>query len=992
MTPERWRQVTRIYGAVMTKPPAARPTALLELCPDDEALRKEVESLLADDSGAAVLDQSLGEVASSLADQNLSGRSLGPYRLESPVGAGGMGQVYRANDTRLHRTVAIKVLAAALAHDPQFRARFDREAKAIAALNHPHICMLHDIGSSDGIDYLVMEYVDGETLSARLDRGALPFDQALTSAIQIAEALAAAHRQGIVHRDLKPGNVMLTKSGVKLLDFGLAKPSQPATMAGPMSMLPTTPPMGPTRGAPLTMQGTILGTLQYMAPEQLESKDADARTDIFAFGAIVYEMFTGTKAFSGASQASLIAAIMTGESPSLTTLLPLTPPALERVARTCLAKDPDQRWQSATDLARELRWVGDKSAVSPERSVTGTARIRRVIITAALLIAGVMIGLGAVLTRPAAPSDKPVNRFVIAMPASHDLYTGGGARPVFSPDGRALIYAGVPATGGVMLFRRALDQVLAQPIPGTENAGNPFFSPDGRFLAFGGQVALGIGGQTAPGEGGGRMAGMRRLDMSTGSVVSMFRCPRGCRGGFWAADDSIWFSDESGAGGVLAHVPAAGGLSVRLTTEEIGDLDDLYPQLLPGGRNVLATELARGGVDRRSVTGGTALASAHVAAVSIETGQRHVLYEGAGAQYVPTGHLVFARGSTLVAVPFDADRLKSNGTPVPVVENVQVNSGGLALFAVSRDGTLAYVPGVAGTSRSLVWVDSQGREEPFVGMADHAYVIPQLSPDGRSIALDVRDQLSDIYVWDIARGQLRALTNSPALDGFPVWSPDSQRLAFASTRDGAMNLYLQDVDSIRADRLTQSQTVQIPVGFSRDGQHLFFLESTGAGGTNLRRITIKGEPQEEALNEWKTPIASAAIAPDDSWVAYQMNESGQDEIFVQPIGGTTAERHQISTGGGSRPLWGSNGRTLFFLGGDGRLTNVTIQRTPFNASPPVPILPARYFSAGPGRTFAVSRDGDRYLMIKEGSGRGQPAHIVVVQNWFEELKRLAPVK
>src|SRR5215471_16871175 len=315
MTPERWRQVTRVYGAIMTKPPAARPTALLELCPDDEALRKEVESLLADDSGAAVLDQSLGEVASSLADQNLSGRTLGPYRLESAIGAGGMGQVYRANDSRLHRTVAIKVLAPLLAHDPQFRARFDREAKAIAALNHPHICTLHDIGSSDGVDYLVMEYVEGETLSARLERGALPFDQALTTAIQIAEALAAAHRQGIVHRDLKPGNVMLTKSGIKLLDFGLAKPSQSAAMAGPMSMLPTTPPAGPTRGAPLTVQGTILGTLQYMAPEQLEGKEADARTDIFAFGAIVYEMFTGKRAFGGSSQASLIGAIMHAEPP-----------------------------------------------------------------------------------------------------------------------------------------------------------------------------------------------------------------------------------------------------------------------------------------------------------------------------------------------------------------------------------------------------------------------------------------------------------------------------------------------------------------------------------------------------------------------------------------------------------------------------------------------------------------------------------------------------
>ena len=961
----------------MTKPPDARPAALLELCPDDDALRKEVEQLLADDSGAAIIDRSVDEVASSLVDQNLSGRMLGPYRLESAIGAGGMGQVYRANDTRLHRTVAVKVLAPALAHDPQFRARFDREAKAIAALNHPHICTLHDLGSADGIDYLVMEYVEGEPLSARLERGALPFDQALTAAIQIAEALAAAHRQGIVHRDLKPGNVMLTKGGAKLLDFGLAKPSQPATMAGPMSMLPTTPPAGPTRGAPLTVQGTILGTLQYMAPEQLEGKEADTRTDIFTLGAIVYEMMTGQRAFNGGSQASLIAAIIHSDPPPIASLQPLAPAALDRVVRTCLAKDPDTRWQSAVDLARELRWVAEPPGGVTEQTRTKTTTVRRVLVTAAALAIGAVVGFGGALTRTPSPESAPVTRFVIDMPPSHDLFTGGGSRPVFSPDGRSLVYFGVPATGGVMLFRRAFDQLAAQPIAGTENARNPFFSPDGRFLAFGGQEPISGSGGT------GTRPGVRKLEIATGAVTTLLRCPASCRGGFWSPDDNIWFADESGAGGVIAHVPAAGGLPVRLESKENIGSDDLYPQVLPGGETVIATNMRRGG-------GG--LGTARVVAISIASGARHVLYEGAGVQYVPTGHLVFSRGNRLVAVPFDPAQLKPLGEAVPVVENVQVNSGGLALFAYSRNGMLAYVPGSAGTTRSLFWVDRQGREEPIAAMPEHSYTVPSLSPDGRRIALDVRDQLADIYLWDFARRQLTPVSNDPAIDGFPIWSPDSQRIVFGSTRVGAMNLYLQDVSSTSATRLTQSTNAQIPLAFSHNGQQLYFLENTPAGGTTLRRLSLSGTAREDTLIEWKTAVLTAAISPDESWVAFQMNESGQDEIFVQAIAGPSLERHPISNAGGTRPAWGATGRELFYIAADERLTSVKIQSSPFSATAPTALLPARYWSSGPGATYSVSPDGDRFLMIREGGIRGQSGRIVVVQNWFDELKRLAPGK
>jgi serine/threonine-protein kinase len=445
-------------------------------------------------------------------------------------------------------------------------------------------------------------------------------------------------------------------------------------------------------------------------------------------------------------------------------------------------------------------------------------------------------------------------------------------------------------------------------------------------------------------------------------------------------DGTIWFDDFiDGSHSFIAHMAAAGGVPLRIGNDATFT-NDVYPQLLPGGKAILATDMSRG-----------MLGTAHVAALSVESGERHTLYEGTGAQYTPTGHLIFARGNTLYAVPFDAAQLTSKGTPVPVVDNVQVNSGGLALFAFSNDGTLAYVPGSAGTSRSLVWVDRQGREEPIGGMAERSYAIPQLSPDGRELALDLRDQQSDIYIWDMTRPQLNKLTNDPAVDGFPVWSPDSRRIAFGSMRGGAMNLFLQDLDRTDAERLTQSSNAQVPVTFSRDGQQLFFLEDTAIGGTNLRRVAMTGGRREETLIGWPIRVTSASIAPDESWVAYQMSDSGQEEIFVQTI--TTGERHQISNGGGTRPLWTQNGRDLFYIGGDDRLTGVTIQITPtFNASEPTPLLPARYFVGGPGRTFAVSRDGERFLMIKEGSLRAQAGHIVIVQNWFEELKRLAPVK
>jgi eukaryotic-like serine/threonine-protein kinase len=965
MTPERWRHVTRVYGAVMTKPPEARPAALLELCPDDEGLRKEVESLLADESGPAVLDRPFSEVASSLVDQNLSGRTLGPYRLESAIGAGGMGQVYRANDTRLHRTVALKVLAPSLAHDSQFRARFDREAKAIAALNHPHICTLHDIGSADGVEYLVMEYVEGETLSTRLEHGALPFDQALTCAIQIADALAAAHREGIVHRDLKPGNVMLTKSGIKLLDFGLARlrgDAASAGQAGSLSMLPTTPPIGPTRGTPLTVQGTILGTLQYMAPEQLEGKEADARTDIFAFGAITYEMLTGKKTFSGGSQASLIGAIMHADPPSITTLQPLTPASLERLVRTCLAKDPDQRWQSAADVARELTWVRSASTDVKAEKAAPTSRALRMLAIALTLLGGAALGFGIALSRSLARDDA-VTRFVIDMPASHYLFTGGGGRPVLSPDGKTLFYPGVPTNGGRILYRRPFDQLDAKPIPGTENAGQPSFSPDGRYLTFN------------------SIGDIKKLDLASGSVTTVLNCPGGCRGSTWLGSDTI-IAAQIRAGAPLLRVPVVGGLATPIGTDRT-DSALWYPQVLPGGHSVIATAMPPNGPT-----------SAKVVVVSLDTGERQSILDGTGAQFIPTGHLVFSRGDRLFAVPFDPDRRQVIGTPVQVVETVQTNTGGLALFAFSSNGTLAYVPGGSGTTRSLVWVDRSGREEPIAGSPDRSYVAAAVSPDGTRIALDTRDQQNHIYIWNLAQRQMIPLTTNSAVDAFPVWSRDGKTIAFASARGSAMNLYLQDVDTTApAGRLTESANPQTPLAFSSDGKQLIYVEDTADGGSMLGRVALSGDKQPGTIAQWSQRIGSSALSPDGSWIAYDSTVVGQAqaEVFVQSL--RTGERHQISTNGGFRPAWARSGTEVFYQGVDERLMTVTIQLQPsFKATEAKGLLAARYYSAGPARPYEPSADGNRFLMMREGGSAQRATHIVVVQNWFEELERLAPLK
>src|SRR5216683_2131271 len=633
----------------------------------------------------------------------LPGRRLGPYEILSSIGAGGMGEVYRARDTRLDRVVAIKVLPTHLADRSELRERFEREARTIASLNHPHICTLFDIGQQDGVDYLVMEYLEGETLAQRLLKGALPLEQVMQYAIEISDALDKAHRKGVTPRDLKPGNIMLTKTGTKLLDFGLAKLKQEAAPANvQLSQLPTA-------SDPLTAKGTIVGTLQYMAPEQLEGKEVDARTDIFPFGAIVYEMATGKRAFEGKSQASVIGAILKDDPPSITSLQPMTPPALDRVVKRCLAKDRDERWQTARDLDVELKWIaegGSQATLAPTAAGKGIRALGRrglLLITGALLLVAIVTGLTIWNLKPtAAPLLQPVTRTVINLPAGQQLAgLDSGPAVALSPDGTRLAYV-ARQSGAQRLYLRALDRLEATPIPGTEGGVSPFFSPDGQWVGF-------FAGGT-----------LNKVLVNGGAAVTLVDAtfPHGAS---WGPQGTIAFAPQNVS--VLEQVPDGGGTPQPLIRFEKGDVSLRWPEFLPGGKAVLFA------------VGSSAInfTNAQVSAQSVGTGERRNLIKG-GTQphYAPSGHLVYAQGGSLMAVAFDPQRLTASGTAIPVVDGVlQTPVSGAAQYSFSATGSLVYVPGgVQSAQNRLVWVSRNGAEQPLAAPM-RAYQFPRLSRDGR---------------------------------------------------------------------------------------------------------------------------------------------------------------------------------------------------------------------------------------------------------------------
>jgi Tol biopolymer transport system component len=885
-----------------------------------------------------------------------SGTKLGPYEILSALGAGGMGEVYRARDTRLERTVAIKILPAHLSADPVRKQRFEREAKTISSLNHPHICVLYDVGHQEGIDYLVMECVEGETLAKRLEKGPLPLEQVLKYGAQIAEALDKAHHSGVVHRDLKPGNIMLAATGAKLLDFGLAKPVGP--LASGMTLTADVP------GAAMTEEGMIVGTFQYMSPEQVEGKEVDGRSDIFSLGTVLYEMVTGKRAFEGKSRLSVASAILEKEPDPITSTKPLTPPALSHVIRKCLEKFPDERWQSASDLASELRWITEGgSQLSPPSTAPGKEfgapwRTAALWSTLALLLA-MVTGLAVWHTQPVSP--RPVSRAAIILPPGQRLAGLNQAALALSPDGTQLAYVAVQ--GGVQqIYLRPMDSLEARPVPGTEGAVNPFFSPDSQWLGF-------FAGQK-----------LKKVSIGGGAAVSLSDAAQSF-GASWSSSGTIAFSPLQVS--TIEQVSEAGGVTRPLTKLEKGEISHRRPEFMPGGKVLLFTS----GPNTFNWNTGQIVVQA------VGTAERQTLVKGViHPHYSAPGHLLYVQGGNLMAAPFDPKRLTITGAAVPVIEGLlHSTTSGTAQYTISDTGTLAYISGAAySDQRKLVWVNRRGEEQVLSAPA-RSYVFPRLSPNGKQVAVSITEQESQVWLYDLSRETLSRFTFEGTLNLNPVWTPDGKRIAFQSNEGGPPNIYWQNADgSGGLERLTNSEFVHFPLSMSPDGQLLAYGEINPTTGYDLWVQQLKDRHPQPFL---RTPFTESVpqFSPDAHWMAYISNESGRYEVYVQPYPGPGG-KWQISTNGGTEPVWNPNGRELFYRDG-GKMMSVGIStQTGFATGKPRMLFEGPY-QPTPATTpnYDVSRDGQRFLMLKSSEmGEVAPTQINIVFNWSEELKRRVP--
>jgi len=917
-----------------------------------------------------------------------TGARLGPYEIVSPLGAGGMGEVYRARDSKLNREVAVKILPEAFTRDPERIARFQREAQILAALNHPHIGAIYGLEDTGDAQFLVLELIEGDTLAERLEARLQPqrgftVDEALTIARQIGDALAAAHDKGIIHRDLKPANIALTADGhVKVLDFGLAKldPVAAGDSAGPGGLSHS-----PTLTFAATQAGMILGTAAYMAPEQARGRAADKRCDIWAFGCVLYEMLAGKKAFEGEDVTDIIAAVVRGD-PDWNALPADTPEHIRTLIKRCLVKDRKQR---IADIAVALYIMNEApvAAATTQPTPAIVPRARLVAPTAAAALAAILL-TGAVawfVTRPGPQPPLPVTRFAIVPPPAQPLSIQGQDRDIaISRDGRYIVYRA--GSGQPQLAVRRLDQLEAQLLSGMSAARAPFFSPDGHWIGFFDGPEL------------------KKVSITGGPAITLCRLTgANPRGASWGDDNTIVFATGDATTGLLS-VPAGGGDPKVLTrpVTERRELDHFFPSVLPGGRGVLFT-----------ITAGQP-ENAQIAVLDLKTGQRKTLVRGGShAEYVDPspssgqapsadsrqGYLVYAAAGTLRAVRFDLTRLEVLSDPVPVVERVSVVPSGAADFAVSENGTLVYVPGGPGAqtaARQLVWVDRKGHEEP-IKAPPRAYAIPRISPDGTRIALDIRDQESDIWIWDLARETSTRLTFDPAVDQQPVWTPDSRRVIFASSRVGSPNLFWHAADGTGTDqRLTTSVNPQFPNSVTPDGTHVLGYEVFPKTIPDVVHwpLAESAKPSSEPLVQTTFAEFNAEISPDGRYLAYQSTESGTFEIYVRPYPKVNDGRWQVSTGGGSRPTWARNGRELFYIDPGNTLLSVGVQTAgpTFTAGNPAKVFDAKYATPVVFRTYDVSPDGRRFLMIKESTtdDKTTPASLVVVEHWLEELRARVP--
>jgi len=982
MTSDRWEEINRLYSAAVDLEEKERPTFLEKACDGDQELRREVESLLAYDQQAQqLLDRPAMQMAAEkLAGEppSLVGRKLGPYQIQVVLGAGGMGEVYKARDTRLNRTVAIKVLPRLLSERADLRQRFEREARAIASLNHPNICALYDIGRQDGIDFLVMEYLEGETLSKRLKKGPLPTAQLLRTAIEIATALDQAHRHGVTHRDLKPGNIMLTKSGAKLLDFGLAKHRALSPTANPpssLSPLARGTPGGQDAGEPgagtetksLTEEGMILGTLEYMAPEQVEGKQADSRTDIFAFGVLMYEMATARKAFEGESKASLAAAILTSEPPAITKIQPLTPRALNRLVKRCLAKDPEDRWQSARDLTSELKWIaeaGGTLALSEAAGLKPIAAVRRreqlAWALAVILLIAAIVSVFSYLQVIRAPAPAVISEI---LPPEKTQFVGP---PVLSPNGDAVVFTATDESGKSMLWVRSFDSLTAQPLAGTEGGTSPFWSANGRRLGFFADGKLKI------------------LELSGGPARVVADAPV-TGGGSWNREGTLLFVPDYSKG--LYQVSASGGAPVpvfKLDTSKYWGC--AWPKFLPDGKHFLY------------YAGAFDPASSGPYFASLDGKENRLLLKGDSSTTYASGFLLYLLDRTLMAQAFDPERGQIQGDAHPVAARILDDSQNhYSFFDVSENGVLIYQAGDSLKERRITWFDRAGKE--LSAGEKGSYDSLRLSPDGAKLAFKAGDPTTDIWVDELARGVHMPLTNDPGIDyTSPTWSPDGRRILFGACGKSRLGIYQMNSNGAGGQELLlpaeTSDPGIWPTSWSPDARFALF---------------VRGNPSNPMQNVWLLPLAGdhkprlfvqnafdGQFSPDGRWVAYSSMQAGKFHIYVVPFDATKVlntgpeavtspvGKCQISASGGVIARWRGDGKEIFYLGGSNQIMAAEVdgRSNSFAARKEQALfrLPEGF------GWYDVAPDGKRFVMTTQKVGNPNPP-LTLVMNWPGRLAK-----
>src|SRR5215472_4085060 len=901
----------------------------------------------------------------------VSGTKLGPYEIVSPLGAGGMGEVYRARDQRLGRDVALKVLPEAFAGDAQRMARFEREAKVLASLNHPNIAVLYGFEESSGTRALVMELVEGPTLDERIKQGTLGLEEALLIAKQIAEALEYAHERGIIHRDLKPSNVKLTEDGqVKLLDFGLAKALEGETSQEELQN-------SPTLSAAATRAGVMLGTAAYMAPEQARGKRVDRRADIWAFGCVLYEMLAGRDAFGGETTSDILACVIRAE-PDWSSIPASVPRRIQELVRRCLQKDPKQRLQAIGEA--RITVDGAVAGGSDEAAAAAqTTRPRELLSRRALPWGVAAVGLavtivfGGLLLHRRRPDPPPVMRASLLLPEPlNGVFSANPGSPIaLSPDGSRLVFVGSPAGKPPQLYLRQLDQQAATPIANTEEAVQPFFSADGQWVGFFANSK------------------MRKVSIQGGPVtpLSDAQIPHGAS---WATDEAIIYAPDLGSG--LMRISPAGGTPQKLTTPNAKEkeLSHRWPQLLPGSKAVLFTiQMAtQGSYD-----------DAHIAVLSLPTGKWRTLIEGGSyARYVRSGHIVYAHAGVLMAVPFDVDRLQITGPAVPAEEGVITTAvtSGSAEYSVADSGLLAYVPGSARPpERALVWVDRRGNAKELPAPVN-TYLTPQLSPDGKLLAVQILSGgAQDVWIYEFARNTLTRLSFSEG--AIPVWTSDGRRVIYRR-RVPSFSLLSKLVDgSGSEDKVLGSEfddASVAPFSVSPDGKSLLFGRYSPTGATEVDVLSLDGSGKIQPFLQSKFNQGSARFSPDGRWVVYASNETGRDEVYVQPFP-ATGGKWMVSTDGGAYPVWAHSGREIFFRSED-RMMSVSVETQPsFKVGTPQMLFRGGgYLGVGGSHlataNYDVAADGQHFLMVKEKDAPASSKEVSIVLNWTDELKRIAP--